>query len=137
MDPSSSAQGDEEPAKRIERAEDALHCGGGCLRPCEQVEQREAHDEDQENGLDPLVHRSPPSGVLGAIYIYYNKNAPIASLTRFHWLLFLAAAGTRFAGGSFGEEFFCVCFGKRFRVGIFGDFGILFAIGDVGAKAAI
>lgn len=73
MDPSSSAQGDEESTDGVERSEEALDCMRGRFWPREQVEQREAHGEGHENGLDPLVHRSPPSGVLGAIYIYYNK----------------------------------------------------------------
>ena len=54
-------------------------------------------------------------------------------------VLFLLAGKAAFfaSGGSGGEEFFGVVVGNGLRVGVFRDLGVLFAVGDVGAEAAV
>ena len=64
---SSLAQLGEEPADGVDGAEEILYCLGGRFGPREQVEQAEANHEHYQYRLDPLIHRSPPSGLLGAI----------------------------------------------------------------------
>ncbi len=58
----STREGGEEPAECVEGSEDLLDGCCRSLRLREQLEDAEADDEHQQNGLDPLAHVHSSSG---------------------------------------------------------------------------